>query len=214
MFNQNLVQTNQNLILNFPFDGSANSKGSSNFDFDVITTLGPAPSLQYAKDSPGGHFSIGTYDDTSYLSATAAFRAKFSNLSNYTLQFWVYIDSLTSQPVIVRYLDTIGSSYFEILATGEAFWITPNKTNLSTACSACVTAGRWHHLAWVWDGSKRRIYINNILRATSAAGDGNGTGVLSNFEVGRHVSFPMFFLNGKLKNLTISNIVLTNFPTI
>lgn len=196
----------QNTVCILNFEGNANDSSGNAYNFtntgSVTFNTSPAP-------IPQGLNNAGQFSDTKYFTAPAGTLTGLSTISTFTIQFYVYVDSLTSHPVLVRWADS-GSNYLEILATGDAFWASAGDANLSSTVGDFVE-DTWYHVAWVGSATSRTIYKNGVSIATVASG--NAIGTLTNFELGRHVSFPTFFLNGYLDQFRVSNVAVTSFPT-
>ena len=91
-----------------------------------------------------------------------------SSLDSYTdgisMAGWFYLDALSTTKY---FFDKQNNFYFRVSSTGAVtlylFGI-DNPTSLTTA-SGVVTTGNWFHIAFTYDGSSRRIYVNGKIKA-------------------------------------------------
>ncbi len=101
-----------------------------------------------------------------------------------TLTAWVYFDDVSVVQIILAKVfnnTTHTSPYFSyglhILSNGRGrCWLslTSNTQSYAMAPTGTVTAGQWHHMAGVYDGSQIRLYLNGEVVATvNATGDIN-----------------------------------------
>jgi hypothetical protein len=66
----------------------------------------------------------------------------------------------------------------ENTSDGLAFGVTPTTVwwrNTGGDLSATVTVNAWDHVAWVREGTARRIYVNGVLAASDAGGSFNNS---------------------------------------
>lgn len=73
-----------------------------------------------------------------------------------------------------------------------------NPTGLAATAAGAVTAGRWTHIAAVWDGSAKTIYVDGVpvaIATTSATGSGWGT---PDFRIGRTFTGSEYHFGGRV----------------
>ena len=70
-----------------------------------------------------------------------------------------------------------------------------------------LNLGQWYHIAYVYDGSYKRIYINGA-QDTSAALSG-ATFAIDNFEIGRNEKNNAYLVNGLLDDVRFYNYART-----
>jgi len=96
-----------------------------------------------------------------------------------------------------------------VTSSGNIGFQTSTNTNTPDLMSATgiITNNQWYDVAVTWDGSNRKIYVNN----TVVANDSNNGGILGvgptfNTMVGAGY-------NGLVSNLRVSNVARTSFPS-
>lgn len=95
-----------------------------------------------------------------------------------------------------------GSAFFEVGPTGP--------TAFENASSGPImTAGTWHHLAGTFDGNFVRLYIDGVLQATEPYVGAIQTGN-SNVFIGKHSIIPGRQFDGRIDEVRIWNVALTN----
>ena len=95
------------------------------------------------------------------------------NGAAYTVDFWAKLDTL-GDPGSEAYFINYGPAWYSgwdptfnvyVQTGGQVGWIHP--TSMESA-SGVLSTGQWHHLAFVWDGSTRYIYVDGVLAASMA----------------------------------------------
>ena len=126
-----------------------------------------------------------------------------------TIAFWVYIDSWNSNwaPIMAKSNSTAYGQYsLEINSTaGTNFWL---GSNLATFNST-LTTGIWYFLAYVWDGSQAKYYLNGVFQSTKSV---SGTITVENLplEIGRHSpGGTVDYLKGKIDEMFIYSRALS-----
>ena len=126
----------------------------------VVTTSGPAADLDGTTD----RFEAAPLD-----LATQPF----------TVSTWFSVDTFGTDPVLVAQGDPSLTGVFElaidtsVVPTGR-FRIRTGGTS-KEVLGGTITAGTWHHLAAVWDGSNALLYLDGVaVGSTSATGPAAG----------------------------------------
>jgi len=92
------------------------------------------------------------------------------NLTNLTLEAWIYIDSFrTNWPQIVTKLDTAswtGYGLCLVKATSKLRFDLGDGTPQYLDSVSTVVPGQWYHVVGTYDGSEQKIYINGALDAS------------------------------------------------
>src|SRR5204862_3569919 len=115
---------------------------------------------------PGRIGKAASFDGKSYLDAGPA--GDFDIEDRYSISAWVYSDAIPSGAVVSKMSDSAkGRGYGVYLNNGKVFvhmtsvWA-DDAFRLET--EAALTAGRWHHLAVTYDGSRLaegvQVYID------------------------------------------------------
>jgi hypothetical protein len=95
-------------------------------------------------------------------------------LPNFTLECWINVPSYTSN---VHYLSLYQNQYLVLgdYSSGNLdTWADGLSPVMISAPFAGVTTNAWHHIAFTYDGTNQRLYIDGVLKTTTAT-----TGVLT-----------------------------------
>lgn len=88
-----------------------------------------------------------------------------------------------------------------------------NSVTTSTP-TGTILSNDWYHVAYTWNGSQRKLYVNNVLQATDTALGSwiktPGPGTPTEIRVGTFGANSNNF-NGLIKNVRLSNIARTSF---
>jgi hypothetical protein len=139
---------------------------------------------------------------TQYL--TTNYSINWSTLGSYTLEFWIYLPSLaTNHTFITTGPGTSGYTGFYVYSTG-AVAVGIFGTNEITTATGIVTANQWYHIAYTYNATTTKIYVNGVSRVSSAtAVYANNSG---NFVIAGTNSGPS--MTGYLSNLRLSKLVV------
>jgi len=164
----------------------------------MVTTAGDAKISTSVKKYNSGSISFdGTGD---YLSVGTTSNPLFSlNGGKYTIEFWVYFNSLSGEQVIVERFTAASGPGYTLYKTGS------NTINLYGSGSVITnttvfTTSTWYHIAVTYDGTNTRIFVNGTLEATAAANLTDGGTTLI---VGSRTGGSAFF-NGYIDDLRIT----------
>jgi hypothetical protein len=135
----------------------------------------------------------------------------------FTIAAWINIGSLPKSEfgmyVVSDYTPEGHRSTFAIrvLTSGAAqfFWQTEDKDVSHATSAARLTPGTWVHLAGVWDGTARTIYVNGTADGTNAnpTSRPDNRGAVS---IGRPGSFNGLYFNGRIDDVRIYNRALSS----
>jgi len=152
--------------------------GSGN-NVSLLTHFGAA--VPVYSTSNGGYFNVGNVDwfNTVYGQATLSSSLKPTLI---TVEAWVYMGTTVSpsnETIIsvqkgtgevysyfMRYIDGRFSGEITANAGGNATHVGGNPT---------ISANRWYHVLFTYDGTTLRLYVDGIQRATSTTASGNIT---------------------------------------
>ncbi len=132
----------------------------------------------------------------------------------YTVDFWTKLDTL-GDGAAEAYFVSYGPDWYSgwnplfnvyVHTAGQVGWIHP--TSMESAAGVLST-GQWHHLAFVFDGSTRYIYVDGSLVLSKAYGGGALSGA-SDFYIGKH-GYPTYArqLDGEMDGVRMWNRALT-----
>jgi len=99
--------------------------------------------------------------------------ADIGETANRTVMAWVYaFESISSAWVIQWYSSAIDSGAWGILSlSGSVHIQARNSSTLARASltlSGNVSTNAWHHFAGTYDGTNVRLYVDGVLKATTA----------------------------------------------
>jgi hypothetical protein len=103
------------------------------------------------------------------------------------------------------------SSFGLRLTTGQAifFWENPTGTFPFVPSRSTLVAGRWTHLAGVWDGTARKLYVNGLLEGTESTPQARPTSV-SHVAIGRAGGFEGLFFCGEIDDVRLYSRALND----
>ncbi len=127
---------------------------------------------------------------------------------------WINCSSYTSRQSIFVKSDgatNSGSSFvYEVGNTSGKTTATLfiGATNITLTSTATLTSGVWTHLAFTYDNSNLKIYINGTLDST-VSGSGTINNTTNDTTFGAYSSLGSLWLNGSLDEIGIWNTSLT-----
>ena len=105
-----------------------------------------------------------------------------------SIEAWVKTDGLGSrQTILDKGYSSSGEPYYqyhvEVRSGGEVYFaLSLNGTRKTTQTSTTLTAGQWHHIACVYNGSTIKIYIDGIEESST-----NATGSISTYSTSLYI---------------------------
>ena len=105
-----------------------------------------------------------------------------------SIEAWVKTDGLGSrQTILDKGYSSSGEPYYqyhvEVRSGGEVYFaLSLNGTRKTTQTSTTLTAGQWHHIACVYNGSTIKIYIDGIEKSST-----NATGSISTYSTSLYI---------------------------
>jgi hypothetical protein len=135
----------------------------------------------------------------------------------FTIAAWVNVASLPKSEfgmyVLADYTVEGSRSTFalRVLPTGVAqfFWQAEDLNPSHAASSTKLAPGTWVHLAGVWDGTTRTIYVNGAAEGTNAAPMPRPD-VRGSVSIGRPGSFNGLYFSGRIDDVRIYGRALTS----
>jgi len=122
-----------------------------------------------------------------------------------TLEAWIKLNTNTvTQSIVARYGTTDGGYALKVRDTGKLrLIIQQSGTSSETITSnTIISTGVWHHVAGVFDGSQKRLYIDGVLDKTLSSTYSPATGS-SNLFIGASPDGTNL-LNGKIDELRVT----------
>jgi hypothetical protein len=139
---------------------------------------------------------------TQYL--TTNYSINWSTLGSFTLEFWIYLPSLaTNQTFFTTGNAAAGTTGFYIYSTGSVA-VGIFGVNEITTATGIITTNQWYHIAYTYNATTTKIYVNGVSRASSTtAVYANNSG---NFVIAGANSGPS--MTGYLSNIRLSKLVV------
>lgn len=101
-----------------------------------------------------------------------------------TIEAWVKRNPGGSQSIVERYGPSSGGYAVRIESDRLSFYTLNSSSNFDRLVSnSVVSTGAWHHVAAVFDGSQKQIFIDGLLDASAATTFGPGSGT-TNLRIG------------------------------
>lgn len=184
------------------------------FGFRLGTAQATVPNSSAITSGYSSTFFNGTTD---YLTTATSRTLVLPSNQNFTVEAWVYLNSLAATTQIVFFGNGTGawtSTYnidFGVLSTGFAYVEFSNGTSTAVVLTGgtTITTGRWIHLAWVYNGTAKTItsYVNGAVDLTGSSMASYAPPAASVYAtIGRTdpgVTTPTNFLNGYVSNLRV-----------
>ncbi|HEV3029170.1 MAG TPA: LamG domain-containing protein, partial [Planctomycetota bacterium] len=133
-----------------------------------------------------------------------------------TVAAWVNVATLPRSEwgmyLFSDYSSDGGRSTFalRVMGTGSAqfLWQTEDAEPPVAASSGRLTPGIWAHLAGVWDGTARMLYVNGVLDGT-AKGPQARPDIGGNVSIGRPGAYNGLYFSGRIDDVRIYNRALS-----
>lgn len=197
----------------YNYENNGNDSGATAY---TLTTNGTVPYSSSVVQQ--GTYSAGPYTDANYFTVSAAFKTAWNTVtaSNgaWTWQGYIYPTGITNFPCILSNQDD--TTYLQIHATLGMRLVCNNVTTAGFSYPMQTHLNAWTHVAWTYDGTTLRMYVdNNRVNSTVQ----NGTwGTLTTLRMGRGAGGSANF-TGQIDQMRFSNACLAtgttgNFPTI
>lgn len=158
-----------------------------------------------------GKYSAGPFT-TFVLTGSSAVKAKISENSTlgFTIQFDIYVSTLTSQPVVIGYTDNGRyEAGIQLLNTGALRWFIGGIYTDSGAGE--ITTGQWYRLTYQLTSSAsnytKRIWVNGRRVVNESAAADQRLFNCVNFRIGAY-TLGGAALDGYLKNIIYTNKII------
>lgn len=190
-----------------------NGLDSSGNGYDLVVN-GVVPFTNDPTKVSQGAYAAGQFSDANYFSMPAGFKAAWTGLNAWTVEFYAYVQSFgVNDPVLIDLSDSNGQWTFQIRSNGTFAFVTNNQSAINTG--AIYAPGTKVNIGITFDGNNVKIYMNNVVVATSGNGFPGSTGnPTTDQTLGRFGLLPLFSLAGYLDQLRFSNVARTTFPTV
>ena len=134
------------------------------------------------------------------------------SLSSFSILGWVKLDGDGGNKgaLLSLYEGSVPRVYARFLGSSRkpSFYTDPpGGVEGATAASTALSPGVWHHLAYVYDGVSKKIYIDGIENVSVAAPGLSFS--LDSFEIGRSEKNSLNVLRGFLDEVRVYGRALT-----
>lgn len=147
------AKANAALLLNCPLQGSVCAD---------LTMEGTVPTLTF-----GAYQCYGPYTDgPQAFAGSAAFNTAISTSNDYAFQAWINLQPGISDWVIFNPIMVANDFY--VLWEGNVIHWNAAGSRISTPANT-VYPGSWYKLKITWDGTTRRIFINDVEKASGVS---------------------------------------------
>jgi probable HAF family extracellular repeat protein len=155
------------------------------------------------------HGGLSFDGSSSYVSVTNSTNMTFAGA--FTVEAWVYVGAFTSNwQAIVTKGDSAWRVHRNVGNNSLAFSTTGLTTGGSVDLEGSVNVndGQWHHVAAVYDGTNKYLYIDGNVDVSGAA---SGSLAANSFpvEIGENAEVPARIWNGKIDEVRIWNAGLS-----
>lgn len=133
------------------------------------------------------YYSLSLNGTSAYVDVVdAGLGVKLDITGAITLEAWVFLNTVVEQTIVRKGGITDGGYALKLMGNGKVRFITyaspssQENVTSNTALTTGVNSG-WHHVAAVFDGTQKRIYLDGMLdkSQSSTFAPGSGTGHLS-----------------------------------
>ena len=131
------------------------------------------------------------------------------DLRSFTIEGWFKLSGNGTQLLLRRRMTT-GTEEAYRLEIRDWKFVGNIRGAFNTPSHTQLVQGRWYHLAFAYDGSTARTYVNGVLEGSTSFGDGTPAS-MGPVILGRN-SANSDYMNGQVQGLRISNVSLSSFP--
>ena len=127
------------------------------------------------------------------------------NFDNISISAWFHPNSTGTKGAIISntHLGSGWMSYSVNHWTDNRICVLLRTSgNNQVFSSNTVNLNQWNHIAFFWDGTTAKIYLNNVLTTPTVSSGNISSYSTNNVEIGKRVGFSQY-LDGKLSNIAI-----------
>jgi len=190
---------------------AASVRAATYYDSSVISVLELENNITDIYGNTGWTSSNMIYSNTVYKYGSYSAGLKNNNSMNFKLN----VDSNTWKTVEFYAYYSVTSATNMYMSSSPEMFIMPNTTNLRVYANGGnvtitpMTQNAWHHLAYTFDGTNVKAYLDNSLIGTRSAAGLTYTAI---WLFNRTALVQPF--GGYMDRVVISNIVKTSFPSL
>jgi hypothetical protein len=196
--NYTLVDADNNII-DGPYTGTGNTISfnsgtlTSTSEFKINAERATNTSILF--DGSNDYINVGTGDD-------------FNFTGSFSIEFWIKVSSFNT---VWQAIMTKGDDSWRIARSGSSNNLsfgTSGLSNVDLSSTTSINDGNWHHIACVYDGTTKSIYVNGVLDNSIAV-----TGTLASSSIpvliGENGQQTGRYFNGNLDEIRIWNTART-----
>jgi len=194
-----------NVVLLLHFDSNYTDSSLYNATM-LLGSAPPAIAYRYYKFGGGSMALTGVANNYIYT-PTAQQYALLSN--NFTIEFWIYVSSASSNPGI---MGNYFSGTYSNSGGNWVFWITTTNTVLnfqafssSVTLSTNLTLSTWQYVAVVRNGSFFTMYLNGVNVSTNTNTAAITSTLTDSIYVGDYAQTSLVSISGYLDDVRVTN---------
>lgn len=178
---------NTTLLLHMDGTNASTTFTDSSSNALTVTANGNAQ-ISTAQGKFGGASAL--FDGTGD-SLTVASNAAFTLDGNFTIEFWLYVNTMKQSGVISNGASSFSGTAFVIVLNHStqtnklSIWNAPSNNSAALCTTGTLTTGTWYHAAFVRSGTTLTSYLNGVA-GTTATTSATFTTSATNFRVGRY----------------------------
>lgn len=156
------------LLAHYRFESLYDSSGNNR----TLTLAGGANADSTTKKLGGASYNFDGIDDALYTTASG-----FDGLSALTVSAWIYVDTKGNFEHIIAKGFGVSSAdvmawliFFDDSADQKLYFgVSNGSSKFEILSDSAITTGTWIHVVGHWDGATVRMYLNNVLQASTLA---------------------------------------------
>jgi len=186
--------TNTVLLINGERSAVSDKSGKT-----VLETVGDARISTAVKKYGSSSMYFDGTGDTLRIPASP----NFQYTGDYTVEFWVYFNSVSTEVDIVgNYISNVGTDWMILKTANGTFQFYPSSAN-SYITGPTPVVNTWYHIAGVRNGTSLKLYVDGVSVGTPLTFSGTLGDATKPLYVGSRGSTTNF-LNGYIDDLRIS----------
>ena len=127
-----------------------------------------------------------------------------NNSNKFCLETWFRLDDDEDNQVIYSQYEPSSSGRMMLLYEGDKvyLWMGGNELALNTGANS-IFKNQWYHIAWTYDGTTHRMFLNGTLTDTLAGSSLPAAIYQGNERIAKGYGLDSYILDGKLSNFRI-----------
>lgn len=187
------------LVVEYGFDGSGQDSSGNNEDLTLFNGASFAPGRY------GQALQLDGIDDYAFVNIGNY------GLTNFTVELWFNVGAFDRN---VHYVSLHQDNYIVLGDYGSASspvdtWAGGLSPINAGPVAGLPTTSEWHHLAFTFDGSDQKIYLDGVLIKTVATTGSLSGGQTGGLAIGSRYTQGSQFVEGALDNVRIHDVALS-----